>query len=99
MFAHLSRDQAMPFKEMAASTSAWLLVRSLGGTLGIAVFQAVISTGLESRFPTLQGYGTSFDTPHDLEGYHRIHDLPAGRERDGALDAFSDSMKVSKEGL
>lgn len=67
--------------------------------MGIAVFQAVISTGLESRFPKLQGYGTSFDTPHDLMGYHRIHGLPAGQERDDALSAFSDSMKVSKEGL
>jgi hypothetical protein len=85
----------MPLKEMAASTSAWLLTRSLGGTLGIAIFQAVISTGLESRFPKLQGYGTDFNTPHDLEGYHQIHNLSDAQERDDALNAFSDSIRVS----
>lgn len=85
---------AMPLKEMAASTSAWLLTRSLGGTLGIAIFQAVISTGLDSRFPKLQGYGTDFTIPHDLAGYHQIHDLPAGPERDAALAAFSDSLRL-----
>lgn len=84
----------MPLKEMAASTSAWLLTRSLGGTLGIAIFQAVITTGLESRFPKLEGYGTQFQIPHDLEGYHRIHNLPEGPTREAALFAFSDSLRV-----
>lgn len=85
----------MPLKEMAASTSAWLLTRSLGGTLGIAIFQAVITTGLESRFPRLEGYGTQFGIPHDLEGYHQLHNLPEGPTRDAALFAFSDSLRVS----
>lgn len=84
----------MPLKEMAASTSAWLLTRSLGGTLGIAIFQAVITTGLESRFPKLEGYGTQFQIPHDLEGYHRINNLPEGPTREAALFAFSDSLRV-----
>lgn len=84
----------MPLKEMAASTSAWLLTRSLGGTLGIAIFQAVISTGLESRFPKLQGYGTDFEVPQNLEGYQRIHALPDGPEKSAALAAFSDSTRL-----
>lgn len=87
--------QAMPLKEMAASTSAWLLTRSLGGTLGIAVFQAFITTGLESRFPKLDGYGSDFDIPRDLDGYHRLHSLPDGPEKQAALFAFSDSLRVS----
>ena len=88
----------MPLKEMAASTSAWLLTRSLGGTLGIAIFQAVITTGLESRFPKLEGYGTQFGIPRDLEGYHQLHDLPEGPTRDAALFAFSDSLRVRSRG-
>jgi hypothetical protein len=85
----------MPLKEMAASTSAWLLTRSLGGTLGIAVFQAFITTGLESRFPKLDGYGSDFGIPRDLDGYHRLHSLPDGPEKQAALFAFSDSLRVS----
>lgn len=85
----------MPLKEMASSTSSWLLTRSLGGTMGIAVFQAVISSGLESRFPKLEGFGTEFGIPRDLNGYHRLHDLPQGPMRDAALTAFSHSLRVS----
>ncbi|KAJ9112554.1 hypothetical protein QFC19_000571 [Naganishia cerealis] len=85
---------AMPLKEMAASTSSWLLTRSLGGTLGIAVFQSVISSGLQSRFPKLEGYGTLFGIPRDLAGYHKIHDLPQGPIRDGAVRAFSHSLRL-----
>ncbi|KAJ9107602.1 hypothetical protein QFC21_001061 [Naganishia friedmannii] len=85
---------AMPLKEMAASTSSWLLTRSLGGTLGIAVFQSVISSGLQSRFPKLEGYGTMFGIPRDLSGYKQIHDLPLGSIRDGAITAFSHSLRL-----
>ncbi|KAI5455350.1 hypothetical protein NCC49_000164 [Naganishia albida] len=85
---------AMPLKEMASSTSSWLLTRSLGGTMGIAVFQAVISSGLESRFPKLEGFGTQFGIPRDLNGYHRLHDLPEGPMRDAALTAFSHSLRL-----
>jgi hypothetical protein len=90
-------NQAMPLKEMAASTSSWLLTRSLGGTLGIAVFQSVISSGLQSRFPKLEGYGTMFGIPRDLSGYKQIHDLPQGPIRDGAITAFSHSLRVGNE--
>lgn len=86
--------QAMPLKEMAASTGAWLLTRSLGGTLGIAVFQAVLQAGLQSKFPSLEGYGRDFGIPQNLQEYHQIYNLPAGSERDGALTAFSESLKV-----
>jgi len=85
---------AMPLKEMAASTTAWLLTRSLGGTLGIAVFQAVLTSGLRSRFPKLQGYGTDFGIPENLQGYRQLANLPHGPERDAALNAFSDALRT-----
>lgn len=62
--------------------------------MGIAIFQAVITNGLNNRFPKLEGYGTLFDIPRDLDGYHRIHALPNGPVRDGALQAFSESLRV-----
>jgi len=39
---------AMPLKEMAATTSAWTLTRNLGGSIGLAVFTAVLNTQLRS---------------------------------------------------
>lgn len=91
---HTHSPQAMPLKEMAASTGAWLLTRSLGGTLGIAVFQAVLQAGLQSKFPSLEGYGRDFGIPQNLQEYHQIYNLPTGSERDAALTAFSESLKV-----
>lgn len=35
---------AMPLKDMATSTAAFILIRTLGGTIGIAVGQAIISS-------------------------------------------------------
>ncbi|KAI0709211.1 MFS amino acid permease [Earliella scabrosa] len=40
---------AMPLKDMATSTAAFVLIRTLGGTVGISVGQAIISSELRAR--------------------------------------------------
>ncbi|KAI0831279.1 MFS amino acid permease [Trametes gibbosa] len=40
---------AMPLKDMATSTAAFILIRTLGGTIGISVGQAIISSELRKR--------------------------------------------------
>lgn len=35
---------AMPLKDMATTTAAFILIRTLGGTIGISVGQAIISS-------------------------------------------------------
>jgi hypothetical protein len=84
----------MPLKEMAACMSACTLSQALGATLGIAIFQAVISSGLASRFPSLPGYGRNFGIPNGLDGYRTLHSLGT-EEGMRALEAFSLSLRVS----
>lgn len=86
---------AMPLKEMAAATSAWTLTRSLGGSVGIAIFSAVLNTGLRSRFALIEGYGTTFDVPTSTSGYAKLQALPDGPTKDAVLSAFADSLRVS----
>lgn len=98
---------AMPLEDMAAATSAWVLVRSFGATIGeratvlirlisgIAIFTAVLNDGLRARFEAIPGYGTLFEVPTNTEGYHAIHDLPEGEIRSSVLTAFADSFRVS----
>ncbi|KAL1947869.1 hypothetical protein VTO73DRAFT_13593 [Trametes versicolor] len=40
---------AMPLKDMATTTAAFILIRTLGGTIGISVGQAIISSELRKR--------------------------------------------------
>ncbi|WWC65962.1 uncharacterized protein I303_108584 [Kwoniella dejecticola CBS 10117] len=85
---------AMPLKEMAAATSAWSLTRNMGGSIGLAVYTAILNTNLRSRFVTIEGYGTSFTVPESASGYKALHELPEGPMKDQVLSAFADSFRV-----
>ncbi|WRT66093.1 uncharacterized protein IL334_003046 [Kwoniella shivajii] len=85
---------SMPGKDMAASTAAWTLMRSIAACIGIAIFTAVFNTGLRSRFSKIEGYGTSFVAPTSAAGYHALHDLPDGPTKTALLRAFADSMRI-----
>ncbi|WVR07306.1 hypothetical protein IAU60_004347 [Kwoniella sp. DSM 27419] len=84
---------SMPGKDMAAATAAWVLMRSIGACVGVAVFTAVFNTGLRSRFSTIEGYGTVFTAPTSTEGYRALHDLPEDL-KSRVLTAFANSMRV-----
>ncbi|WVQ99153.1 hypothetical protein IAU59_006285 [Kwoniella sp. CBS 9459] len=85
---------SMPSKDMAASTAAWVLMRSLAASIGVAIFTAIFNTGLRSRFSKIEGYGTLFVAPTSVEGYKMIHELPEGDIKVQVLKAFADSMRV-----
>lgn len=90
---------AMPWRDMAASTSTWVLMRSLGATVGLAIFTAILNTGIRQRFVKIPGYGTVFQVPEGTTGYKALHDLPEGETRTQVLEAFADSVKVGSAGF
>ncbi|WVQ80703.1 hypothetical protein IAT38_002808 [Cryptococcus sp. DSM 104549] len=85
---------AMPGKEMAAATSAWVLMRSMGACIGVAIFTAIFNTGLRSKFSRIEGYGTVFSEPTNAQGYQALHDLPEGETKVEVLKAFADAMRL-----
>ncbi|WWC92921.1 uncharacterized protein L201_007884 [Kwoniella dendrophila CBS 6074] len=85
---------AMPLKEMAASTAAFTLTRNIGGSIGLAVFTAILNTKLRSNFMKIPGYGTAFTVPESASGYKLLHELPEGETKDQVLDAFADSFST-----
>ncbi|WVW86801.1 hypothetical protein I302_108856 [Kwoniella bestiolae CBS 10118] len=85
---------AMPLKEMAASTASWSLTRNAGGSIGLAVFTAILNTNLRSKFAVIPGYGTEFTVPESASGYKSLHELPEGEMKDMVLKAFADSFRV-----
>ncbi|WWC95488.1 hypothetical protein V866_002352 [Kwoniella sp. B9012] len=85
---------AMPLKEMAASTASWSLTRNAGGSIGLAVFTAILNTNLRSKFAVIPGYGTTFTVPESASGYKSLHELPEGETKDMVLKAFADSFRI-----
>lgn len=46
---------AMPLKDMATSTGAYIFLRTLGGTVGISIGEAIISSTLQRRLKGIPG--------------------------------------------
>lgn len=90
----IAMQAAMPLKEVGAVTSAYMLARPMGATIGLAIDQAVLNTGIRSRFEAIPGYGTVFEAPTNEAGYAALHALPEGSMKDRIMAAFADSMKV-----
>lgn len=84
---------AMPVKDMAASMSAWVLLRSIGAAVGLAVFTALLNAEMRSRFEKIPGFGDVFDVPKSSEGYRRLQELPPDL-KSTVLKAFANSFRV-----
>lgn len=85
---------ALKPEDMAASMSAWILIRSIGAAVGFAVFTALLNEDMRTRFEKIDGYGVVFEVPKNLEGYRRLQDLQPGL-KELVLRAFADSFRVS----
>lgn len=85
---------AMPLKDMAAVTSAWVLTRSIGGSVGVSVYTAILNSDMRAEFAKVQAkWGEAAQVPTSAAGYQAIHDMPAGPLKNDVLRAFADSFK------
>ena len=86
---------AMPVADMAACMSAWVLLRSIGAAVGLAVFTALLNADMRSRFAGIQGFGELFDVPKSTDGYRRLQELPQPL-KGMVLRAFANAFRVSR---
>jgi EmrB/QacA subfamily drug resistance transporter len=86
----LAVQNAVEFRHMGAATSGATLFRSIGGSIGVALFGAIFSNGLANRLEALLPPNTIL--PQGL-GPTTIHTLPATIHRDYLL-AFSGSLHM-----
>jgi len=83
----LATQNSVPLDDLGAATSSVNFFRSMGGSIGVAVFGAIFNSGLSSRLAGQTvpiGEGSSF-TPSMITA------LPPA-ERDIAVSAFSESL-------
>ncbi|KAF8265942.1 MFS amino acid permease [Lactarius quietus] len=85
---------AMPLKDMATSTGAYGFLRTMGGTVGISIGQAICTSVLKrkiNRIPGLSGIDTS---PAALaQGVRTLQRLPQP-ERGQIIHAFAQSISA-----
>ena len=85
---------SVPAEDMAAATSGWVMVRSIGPSIGLALFNALLDTQVRSRFEQIEGYGKLFRAPHGKADYEKLHRLVEPL-KGLVLGAFSASFRVS----
>ncbi|KAF7970050.1 hypothetical protein HWV62_25286 [Athelia sp. TMB] len=70
----IAMQAAMPLKDMATSTSAYILVRALGGTIGISIGGAIYASELQHKLPQISGYSPtgSYTDTSNLSGLIHI---------------------------
>ncbi|KAF8873113.1 MFS general substrate transporter [Infundibulicybe gibba] len=84
---------AMPINEMATTTSAYNLLRNLGGTMGISIGGAIYTSEVQKQLSRIQGYhpATGFQLTNDVRGLSQIQPLEI---RDSVLHAYTRSLSL-----
>ncbi|KAJ1035728.1 hypothetical protein NDA13_000388 [Ustilago tritici] len=86
---------AMPHGDLSTTVAAMSLVRSLGGTMGIAVSGAVFNTQSRSRLAVIPGFQQSMveteSGGQDLTGLRNIQPPELSRE---IIKAYADGLQV-----
>lgn len=84
----LAVQNSMPMKQMGVATSGVTLFRSIGGSIGVAMFGAIFTHVLRSQLQATIPEGTQL--PHSL-GAQAVQQLPAAI-RDDYLHAFGSAL-------
>ncbi|EIW79090.1 MFS general substrate transporter [Coniophora puteana RWD-64-598 SS2] len=89
----IAMQAAMPLKEMATTTGAYVLVRVLGGTVGISMGGAIYASELRRRLPGIAGYdpSTGYADTNNLAGLVQIQP-PEVRQQ--VLHAYTRSVST-----
>jgi hypothetical protein len=83
---------AMPLKDMATSTGAFTLIRTLGGTIGISIGQAIFSSTLTPRLAKIPSFSLQASGSALAEAVPTLKDIPDATERAAVIQAFAKSI-------
>jgi len=83
---------AMPIKDMATSTGAMVLIRTIGGTVGISVGQAIWSSELRKRINKIANFTTDTSAAALAQGVRGLRDIQPPEVRQQVLHAYTKSI-------
>ncbi len=85
----IALQSAMPIADMAAATSAMVLIRTIGGTAGITIGGAVYESTLRKNLPS--GFTGGAGSRNDVSGLVKIGDLALRHE---VLDVYARGLNT-----
>lgn len=90
----IALQAAMPLKDMATSTATMGLIRTLGGTIGISVGQAIWSSELAKRLKSVQGFATDTSPAALTQNVRGLKDIQPPEVRQQVLHAYTKSIST-----
>ncbi|KAG1827106.1 MFS general substrate transporter [Suillus subaureus] len=85
---------AMPIKDMATSTSAFVFLRTLGGTIGITIGEAIISSVLQQKLRGIQGLTIDTSAAALNDSVRQISSISNPTVRNEVMYAYSRSIST-----
>ncbi|KAF8485604.1 major facilitator superfamily domain-containing protein [Gautieria morchelliformis] len=83
---------AMPLKDMATSTATFVLLRTLGGTVGISVGQAIWSSEVRKRIVNIPNYRPDTSAGALTQSVTQLKNITPPALRQQVLHAYSKSI-------
>ncbi|KAF8843668.1 MFS general substrate transporter [Paxillus ammoniavirescens] len=93
----IALQAAMPLKDMATASSGFMFLRTVGGAVGIAIGEAIISTVLPEKLagiPNISSLGLGDSTAALNDSVSKIHSIPDATLRNAVLYAWSRSIST-----
>ncbi|KAF5373628.1 hypothetical protein D9758_000649 [Tetrapyrgos nigripes] len=88
----IALQAAMPLKDMATSTSAFGFIRTLGGTVGIAIGQAIFSGTLKTRLDKISNLSIDTSSSGLSESVRHLNQIPDPTQRAAVIQAYAKSV-------
>jgi len=84
----------MPIKDMATSTSTFGFLRTLGGTVGISIGQAIFSSVLQEKVKSISGLTLNTSPGALSESVRHLKDIPDEAVRNAVMHAYARSIST-----
>ncbi|KAH9946136.1 MFS amino acid permease [Epithele typhae] len=85
---------AMPLKDMATSTAAFVLIRTLGGTVGISIGEVIISSELRRRVAHIPGLNIDTSPAALTQIVRQIPKIADAAQRVALTNAYTRSIST-----
>ncbi|EEB89152.1 hypothetical protein MPER_12785, partial [Moniliophthora perniciosa FA553] len=83
---------AMPIKDMATSTASFGFIRTLGGTVGIAIGQAVWSSTLQNRLDRIPDLSLGTAGGELAQSVRHLKEISDDNQRSAVIQAYAKSI-------
>ncbi|KAI9571312.1 MFS general substrate transporter [Boletus coccyginus] len=90
----IALQAAMPLKDMATSTGAYVFLRTLGGTIGITIGEAIISSTLQQKLRGVAGLTINTSVASINDSIRQIGLIPDATLRAEVMHVFARSIST-----